>query len=162
MTTDVGQDAGMSVVPVGPGAILRGERERQSLSIDSVAKTMNVTTDLVVALETNDFGFFDAPVFARGYLRQYGSLLSLATDQLLAAYAGIADDVLSTPSLIPPMRVEPIAPQWLRWKRPFMWAAAALVVLLLGLWSVRAMRGIHLSFGESDRPAVAPAQSSDH
>lgn len=159
MTSETKVQDGFSTVPVGPGELLRRERERQALSIDSIAKTMNVNPDVVVALETNDFGFFDAPVFARGYIRQYGGHLNLPIDELLASYQDIADDVLAAPSLIPPMSVKPTLQLWPRWKRPISLVAGGLVALALLIVLVSAWRGRYFSFHTS---ALQSAQPVEH
>jgi cytoskeleton protein RodZ len=119
--------------PEGPGRRLRAERERQSQSVEAIAKAMNVTPKVVVALEANDFASFDAPVFARGHLRKYGLHLGLAPDPIVSAYELVASGA-EAPSLIPPMSLKAPARHWPTLLRPVLAVVASLVVLAAAAW----------------------------
>ena len=63
---------------------LRRAREQQRLDIYQVAEITKIKTDHVRALESGNFEIFSAPVYIRGFVRTYGSMLKLDIPQLLA------------------------------------------------------------------------------
>lgn len=63
---------------------LRRAREQQKLDIYQVAEITKIKTDHVRALESGNFEIFSAPVYIRGFVRTYGSMLKLDVPQLLA------------------------------------------------------------------------------
>lgn len=83
-----------------PGARLRAERERRGLGIQQVTEALHVDARLVEAMENDRFAAFDAPVYARGFLRKYAGWLELPDAELLAAYEQLHAGP-GTPSLIP-------------------------------------------------------------
>ena len=85
---------------VSPGARLRAERERRSLGIQQVTEALHVDARLVEAMEEDRFAAFDAPVYARGFLRKYAGWLELPDAELLGAYEQLHAGP-GTPTLIP-------------------------------------------------------------
>ena len=71
---------------VDVGRQLRRAREAGNLSIQSVAASLHLSPRVIIALEENNFGQFQ-PVFVKGYLRNYGRLLSLPTEPLVESYS---------------------------------------------------------------------------
>ena len=70
----------------GLGATLRSHRKRNNLSLDKIADELRLEPRVLHALEDERFEEFGAPVFARGYLRQYGRKLGLDCEELLSDY----------------------------------------------------------------------------
>lgn len=70
----------------GLGARLRIARESQQLSIEDVAAELRISVQSLTALENDRFDLLGAPVFAKGYLKQYGARLGLDVGQLVAEY----------------------------------------------------------------------------
>jgi cytoskeletal protein RodZ len=62
---------------------LRGARERQQLDIYQVAEITKIKTDHLRALESGHFEVFSAPVYIRGFIRTYATMLKLDPNQLL-------------------------------------------------------------------------------
>ena len=62
---------------------LRMARERQQLDIYQVAEVTKIKTDHLRALESGNFEVFSAPVYTRGFIRTYATLLKLDPVQLL-------------------------------------------------------------------------------
>lgn len=62
---------------------LRHARERQQLDIYQVAEITKIKTDHVRALESGHFEVFSAPVYVRGFIRTYATMLKLDPVQLL-------------------------------------------------------------------------------
>jgi len=63
---------------------LRRAREQQQLDIYQVAEVTKIKTDHVRALESGNFEIFSAPVYIRGFVRTYGTMLKLDVPRLLA------------------------------------------------------------------------------
>ena len=68
------------------GATLRQERERRGLSVEEVADRLKLMPRVVRAIEQGDFGELPQAAYARGFVKAYGNLLALDTEQL---YAGL-------------------------------------------------------------------------
>ena len=62
---------------------LRRAREQQQLDIYQVAEITKIKTDHVRALESGNFEIFSAPVYIRGFVRTYGTMLKLDVPRLL-------------------------------------------------------------------------------
>lgn len=56
-----------------PGAMLRAAREARGLSREQLCEAIQLERRLLEALEDDRFEAFDAPVFARGFLRKAAS-----------------------------------------------------------------------------------------
>src|ERR671930_226343 len=59
------------------GEQLRGAREAQGLTVYQVAEITKIRTDHVRALEEGKYDVFAAPVYVRGFVRTYATLLKL-------------------------------------------------------------------------------------
>ncbi|MCZ6497097.1 MAG: DUF4115 domain-containing protein [Gammaproteobacteria bacterium] len=68
------------------GQELKAAREALDLPIKQLAGDLRIDPHYLVALEENDFAAFSAPVFAKGYLKQYATRLGLDEKALLADY----------------------------------------------------------------------------
>ncbi|HYG24907.1 MAG TPA: helix-turn-helix transcriptional regulator [Verrucomicrobiae bacterium] len=64
---------------------LRTAREAQNLTIHQVAEITKMRTDHIRALEEGNFDVFSAPVYIRGFVRTYSTLLKLDVPQTMAA-----------------------------------------------------------------------------
>jgi cytoskeletal protein RodZ len=63
---------------------LRRAREEQKLDIYQVAEITKIKTDHVRALESGNFEMFSAPVYIRGFIRNYATMLRLDVPRVLA------------------------------------------------------------------------------
>lgn len=63
---------------------LRQARELQQLDIYQVAENTKIKTDHIRALESGNFDVFSAPVYVRGFIRTYATMLKLDVPRLLA------------------------------------------------------------------------------
>jgi len=77
----------------GPGADLKAAREGLQVSIREVADALNLPARVIEALETDDYDRLPPTVFTRGYLRSYARLLELPSDELLARYPEVTEEV---------------------------------------------------------------------
>jgi cytoskeletal protein RodZ len=59
-------------------------REARKLTVYQVAETTKIRTDHIRALEEGNFNVFSAPVYIRGFVRTYATLLKLDVPQIMA------------------------------------------------------------------------------
>jgi cytoskeletal protein RodZ len=64
---------------------LRAAREAQKLTIQQVADATKIRTDLLRALEEGNFNVFSAPIYIRGSVKNYATVLKLDVPQIMAA-----------------------------------------------------------------------------
>src|SRR4051794_40371234 len=64
---------------------LRQAREAQNLTIQQVAEITKIRSDHIRALEEGNFDVFSAPVYIKGFIRTYSTLLKLDVPQVMAA-----------------------------------------------------------------------------
>jgi cytoskeletal protein RodZ len=63
---------------------LRAGREAKKLTISQVAEATKIRTDHIRALEEGNFNVFSAPVYIRGFVRNYATQLKLDVPQVMA------------------------------------------------------------------------------
>jgi cytoskeletal protein RodZ len=85
---------------------LRTAREARKLTIYQVAETTKIRTDHIRALEDGNFDIFVAPVYIRGFVRTYATLLKLDVPQVMSALENelALTEKFSEP---PPLSMEP-------------------------------------------------------
>src|SRR5512137_1811025 len=64
---------------------LRQAREAKNLTVEQVVEITKIRTDHLLALEEGNFDVFSAPVYIRGFVRTYSTLLKLDVPQMMAA-----------------------------------------------------------------------------
>ena len=67
---------------------LHQAREAKKLTIEQVADITKIRGDHLRALEAGDFDIFSAPVYIRGFVRTYSTLLKLDVPKTMAALDG--------------------------------------------------------------------------
>lgn len=102
------------------GQILRDAREAQGITLEDAAVRLRLMQRQVEAMETDDFGSLDPPVFARGFVRNYARLLGLAPEALLVRMAGAPAEPAEVSHAAPPPPHSWLSSPWL-------------ILLLLGL-----------------------------
>src|SRR5580693_5874687 len=86
------------------GEQLRAAREEQKLAIHQVADWTKIRGDHIRALEEGNYSVFSAPVYIRGFVRTYATLLKLDPRQVLSqlnvelAGSGQQEPTLATPA----------------------------------------------------------------
>jgi cytoskeletal protein RodZ len=68
------------------GAELRDERQRRRLAIESIAEKTKIRRAYLQAIEEERFGELPAPVFVRGFLREYARCLGLPGEEVTRLY----------------------------------------------------------------------------
>ncbi len=116
------------------GQILQSARRAQELSVEQIAGELRIEQHHLQALEDERFDLLGAPVFAKGYLKQYANRLGLDYEDLLVEYYRLVEpqDVLIAPSQSIKLRDE---------RQITVWIVAVLALLLLAVflfvWWVR-------------------------
>ena len=67
---------------------LHQAREAKHLTVEQVAEITKIRTDHVRALEEGNFNVFSAPVYIRGFVRTYSTLLKLDVPRVMATLDG--------------------------------------------------------------------------
>jgi transcriptional regulator with XRE-family HTH domain len=97
------------------GEELRREREIRGISVKEIADATKISKRFLEAIERNDHKTLPAPVFTRGFVREYARYLGLNSDERVNRYnfAAVGDDRieqsahldrLTTPQAPPPPR----------------------------------------------------------
>ena len=68
------------------GDTLRAAREKAGLSEDDIMHVTKMTRDQVRGLETADYRAFSAPVYTKGFIKQYARVVGLDAAPLVAEY----------------------------------------------------------------------------
>ena len=76
------------------GDLLRSARERKGLSLGQVEQGTRIRAKLLEALEQGDYAQLPAPVFVKGFLRNYAQFLELNPEEVLKAYRAEAGEVV--------------------------------------------------------------------
>lgn len=130
------------------GARLKSARESKDLALEKIADELRIEAHVLRALEEDRFDDIPiAPVFVKGYIKQYGRQLGLNYNELRAAYVEQigSDEVDLLPSQAIQLRDE---------RQITIWIIAALVLLLVGVFLLVWWLG---DDGLEQRGAAAPA-----
>jgi cytoskeletal protein RodZ len=125
---------------------LRQAREQRKLSVHQVAEATKIKTDHVRALESGEYKVFAAPVYIRGFVRAYATLLRLNVTELINEL----DDELSQSELFrEPTSLVPRQRTWLdglsllvakvNWRLALS-CAILILVACLAAWGYRTWR----------------------
>ena len=71
------------------GESLANKRSEKELSVNQVAREIKIEPHVIEMIENNDFESIGAPVFVKGYLRQYSELVGLDPDLIIEKYSAI-------------------------------------------------------------------------
>jgi cytoskeletal protein RodZ len=64
---------------------LRAAREARKLTVQQVADATKIRTDHIRALEDGNFNVFSAPIYIRGSVKNYATMLKMDVPQIVAA-----------------------------------------------------------------------------
>jgi cytoskeletal protein RodZ len=114
MTRNKGQESvppetAPAAIPRGSlGAWLRQQREARGVSLRDIADASKISLRYLEALERDRFDILPAPVFAKGFLREYARVVGLDPDEAVNLYLLALS---SQPSEPPESGVEPAPPR---------------------------------------------------
>lgn len=158
------------------GDELRREREIRGISLKEIADSTKISKRFLEAIERNDHKTLPAPVFTRGFVREYARYLGLNAEEMVNRYnyAAAGDDrIEKTPHLerlVQPRETAPpppppkrgIPPAYARIDRNI-YALVVIVVALLGVswWALHRKRAaeepVHVAADTSALAAPRPA-----
>ncbi len=72
--------------PVNIGGLLAKQRKNRNASVEMIAKTSNLSKEVIEHLENNEFSKIGAAVYVRGYLSLYAKSLGLDVAKLINLY----------------------------------------------------------------------------
>lgn len=116
------QNEGIQLAVPGLGDRLRAARMACNLDLAKLAARIHLTTDMVEALERDDYAEMPARVFVRGYVRNYARAVNLPSESVLAQFDRLWPDeqnrvkVQESPGLatdVPARRLWPRLVTWL-------------------------------------------------
>lgn len=162
------------------GALLRQERERQGISLETAATEIKISKKYLVALEEGQTKELPHPVYAKGFVKNYARLLGLDPEEIgavLSSHYAVDDDQLREPpgqelretSSIRDRRPS-FAPQGSSGFKPSLWLALPLLLVFGGLvwffffssfgqgFSMESVLGLFSSKQEQAAPAPQAAQ----
>lgn len=119
-----------------PGAVLAAERERQGWTVQQAAEGLHLDSWIIEAIEANRFAALGAPVYAKGHLRKYATLLGLAPDEVITCYERLTD-TLPVPTPIPVITTTP--PTRPSWPKYLGWIVALALLVALGVGAYRVL-----------------------
>lgn len=152
-------EAEVAELPTDPGARLRRQRELADLAIQQVAERLNLDVVAVQALESDDYAALGAPVFVRGHIRRYASLLGLPAEEILGAYDRSRAQ-LAPPTLVPKSRAE-MAPPRRRVVPQWVVAGALVLIVAAGVAAYVSEFGLHLPVaGDGGATGVAAGSTA--
>lgn len=139
------------------GAKLKSAREAQELSFEVISAELRISVPLLNSLEDGEYEALGPPVFAKGYLKQYGARLGLNVPELVADYEKAVgkQDIDIAPSQTITLRDD---------RQITVWVVAALVLALISAviwfwWWLGTDRAEVPAAIFSDGAADAPAQT---
>ena len=154
----MGEDAAAGAAGRLPGAHLKAAREAKGLAVEEIAEALHLHKRQIAALESDDYGYFSAPIFVTGYIRNYARLLGIDPEPLLASFGHHAPQAPAvraelTATSIPMKRDRLTNPSW------GVTALVATVVILLTVWALGRHPATKPSL-EAETPAAAPSSEA--
>lgn len=153
------------------GEELRKQREIRGISLKEIADSTKISKRFLEALEKNDLRTLPAPVFTRGFVREYSRYLGLNADEMVSRYALILRRAEEAEQQSAPSAKAPIAPPQTHHpiirppepapSKPWLWialAAAVIVAVVFGVMLVR--RAPQSDTQQPEAQTTAPAVTS--
>lgn len=121
------------------GEWLRRQREMREISLRDIADRTKISRRYLEAMEADRFDLLPAPIFAKGFLREYARYVGLSPDDVVNHYLSVhhpeqlvADPKEDTRVRTRPKQVDPGQPPVRRnWSQGLALAVAGLVLLVL-------------------------------
>ena len=73
------------------GETLRRERLRRNLGLEQISRELRISTRMLEAIESDEFGKLPGYVFAKNFVRQYAQLLGLDGEEAMAELAKVME-----------------------------------------------------------------------
>jgi len=154
------------------GEELKREREIRGISLKEIADDTKISKRFLEAIERNDHKTLPAPVFTRGFVRQYARYLGLNAEEMVNRYnyAAAGDDRIEKSAhlerLVQPVVPEPlvrkgIPPVYARVDRNvYITIAIVIALALVGWWAFRLKQQRAATEQAETRPVVVASTSA--
>ena len=122
---------------------LRVAREAKKLTIQQVADATKIRTDHIRALEEGNFNMFSAPVYIRGFVRNYATHLKLEVPQVMAALdaeLGRTEKFKEPPPLVEESKTP--LDHAMNWLAKLNWRMGIIGVAVVGIILIVALAGL--------------------
>ncbi|HEB28556.1 MAG TPA: DUF4115 domain-containing protein [Porticoccus sp.] len=145
---------------VPPGELLRRARREKGMAAEEVILNMGITQTVLSALENDEYEHLPAPLYVKGYIRRYCSILGIPDNEVLASF----DDLLREQGIQqgePRLRLMGVPEkEFGQWKLVIFLVLALLAALLF--WIVQSSHGVALDLFETQpsTPTVLSQQKS--
>lgn len=149
------------------GEELRTQREIRGISLKEIADSTKISKRFLEALEKNDLRTLPAPVFTRGFVREYSRYLGLNAEEMVSRYAQILRRAEEAEQQSAPSAKAPIAPPQthhpiIRPPEPapskkWLWIALAAAVIVAAVFGVMLLAR---RAPESARPETPEAETA--
>ncbi len=161
-TIDALRRRAMSEVSPTLGQRLKAERERRGMSAQKVADEMHLDAWVIDALEAGDYQRIGPPVYAKGHLKKYASILGLSPADIAAANDIPPTMPAAAASQAGSLRMRSTAPDATNLPWPQIAAFAAIAVVIGGIfwwqpWRQRSAAPAAVSSNGSAAGAPSPA-----
>jgi len=123
----------MSEVAQTLGQRLKAERERRGVSKQKAADEMHLDSWVIDALEAGDYQRIGPPVYAKGHLKRYATILGLPTAEVVSGYDTKPDAPASAALQPPSVRMRFSAEDSAGWPWNKIAAFAAIAVAVGGI-----------------------------
>jgi len=147
--------------PLTPGELLKSARTERHVSVQQIADDLHLDVRVVEALESNNFALLGPPVYSRGHLRKYATLVGLPPDVVISHYE-MMNDVPVVPEPVPASVTAP-PPERMSLRVPMLVVAGIVVsvaVLWIAGWLVNRLDSEPAQGGEPPQATnVAPEES---
>ncbi len=115
-----------------PGELLKAARTERNVTVQQIADDLHLDVRVVEAIETNNFALLGPPVYSRGHLRKYATLVGLSPDVIIAHYDMLSDVPVAAAPI--PVSVTAPAPERVSLRTPLLIVAGIVVgALVLGI-----------------------------
>jgi transcriptional regulator with XRE-family HTH domain len=155
------------------GEELRREREIRGISLKEISDATKISKRFLEALERNDHKTLPAPVFTRGFVREYARYVGLNVEEMVNRYnyAAATDDRIEKPpqvekyAKVPPRDISPkpapkrgIPPAYARMIDANAVVIVLIVVALAGVawWAIQAKRRADAAETAAAIPVATP------
>src|ERR1043166_598225 len=160
------------------GEELRREREIRGISLKEIADATKISKRFLQAIQRNDHPTLPAPVFTRGFVREYAKYLGLNVDEIVNRYnyAAAGDDRIEKSAHLerltapppPPLKEKPYRPRGIPpWYARFDANVIVTVIIIaalagLGYWAFKHKREATAAAAHEETVTTthAPAKTS--
>jgi cytoskeletal protein RodZ len=134
---------------------LHAAREAKKLTIQQVADATKIRTDHIRALEEGNFDMFSAPVYIRGFVRNYATLLKLDVAQIMAALdteLGRTEKFKEPPPLVEESKT--VLDHLMYWLAKLNWRVGFVGIAAVGIVLVVVLAGLAWRHHQRSHPTV--------